>query len=166
VQLGKPVVQTGAGGKPVVNPATGQPLSRIYDLSVGKYDLTVSTGPSFTTRREEAATQMMELLRAFPAAAPMIADLVAKNLDWPGADEIAARFQQVQQAQGAGGAAAKAPDPAAAARTHIEAQKAQSNALIEAQKLKLDAFRAETERLKVMHDINEQRLRDGVPTSR
>lgn len=66
---------------------------RVYDLALGKYDLTVTAGPSFTTRREEAATQMVELLRAFPQAAPYIGDLLAKNLDWPGADEIAKRMK-------------------------------------------------------------------------
>lgn len=167
VQLGKPVPQMGPDGQPVMNPATGQPLSRIYDLGVGKYDLTVAAGPSFTSRREEAATQMMELLRAFPQAAPMIADLVAKNLDWPGADEIAARFQAIQQSmQGGGGPGAaeaqesgQAANPAAIMKAQVDAQKAQSEALIATQKLKLDAYRAETERMKVVHDVNEQRLR-------
>lgn len=70
-----------------------QGVERIFDLQVGKYDVAVDTGPSFTTQREEAATQMMELLRTFPAAAPIIGDLVAKNLNWPGADEIAKRLK-------------------------------------------------------------------------
>lgn len=68
-------------------------LPRIYDLSAGKYDIVVKSGPSFTSRREESAEQMMQLLQAFPDAAPIIGDLVAKNLDWPGADEIAERLQ-------------------------------------------------------------------------
>jgi hypothetical protein len=34
-----------------------QPATRIYDLGVGKYDLTVTAGPSFATRREEAASR-------------------------------------------------------------------------------------------------------------
>ena len=67
----------------------GNLLSHVYDLARGKYDLTVETGPSFTTRREEAASQMTELIRAYPAAAPVLGDLLAKNLDWPDADEIA-----------------------------------------------------------------------------
>jgi DNA-directed RNA polymerase subunit F len=36
---------------------------------------------------------MMELLKSFPDAAPIIGDLVAKNLDWPGADDIAKRLK-------------------------------------------------------------------------
>jgi hypothetical protein len=65
---------------------------RVFDLGVGRYDLTVRAGPSFASRREEAASQMIELIRAFPPAAPLIGDLLAKNLDWPGADEVARRL--------------------------------------------------------------------------
>lgn len=83
-----------------VDPKTGQPLldenqqpiMALHDLTVGKYDLTVTTGPSFTTRREEAAYQMTEMLRAFPQAAPVIGPELAKNLDWPGADKIAEKL--------------------------------------------------------------------------
>jgi hypothetical protein len=89
---------------PQVDPKTGQPVTTdgqpprddmsnvimaIHDLTSGKYDLTVSTGPSFTTRREEAAYQMTEMMRALPASAPILGKHLAKNLDWPGADEIA-----------------------------------------------------------------------------
>ena len=79
----------------------------MHDLTAGKYDLTVTTGPSFTTRREEAAMQMTEMIRAFPQAAPIVGPQLAKNLDWPGADEIAEKLEaatagqippQVQQA--------------------------------------------------------------------
>ncbi len=68
-------------------------VSRVHDLTVGKYDLTVSAGPSFTSKREEAALQMQEWLRGSPELGPLIGDLVAKNLDWPGADEIAERLK-------------------------------------------------------------------------
>ncbi len=91
----------GAEGAPRVvavnQPATapgpgGQPLQRVHDLGLGKYDLTVEAGPSFTTRRQEAAEQMMTFVRAFPAAAPVIGDLLAQAMDWPGAGEIARRL--------------------------------------------------------------------------
>jgi hypothetical protein len=68
-------------------------IEKIFDLSVGRYDLAVDAGPSFTTRREEAASQMIELVRAYPAAAPIIGDLLAESLDWPKAQEIAKRFR-------------------------------------------------------------------------
>jgi hypothetical protein len=71
----------------------GQPMMRVYDLAAGKYDLTVTTGPSFTTRREEAAYQITEAMRAMPDSAPILMKHLAKNLDWPGADEIAKELE-------------------------------------------------------------------------
>jgi flagellar biosynthesis/type III secretory pathway chaperone len=80
-----------------VGPADSEPMingvEKIYDFTVGRYDLRVDAGPSFTTRREEAASQMMELIRVMPEAAPIIGDLLAENLDWPGAQEIAKRLK-------------------------------------------------------------------------
>ncbi len=72
-------------------------MMALHDLSVGKYDVVVKAGPSFTTRREEAAAQMTELLRAFPPAAPIIGPELAKNLDWPGADDIAEKLEKMTQ---------------------------------------------------------------------
>jgi len=66
---------------------------RMIDLSAGKYDVSVDVGPSYATQREEAASSMMELLSAFPQAAPVIGDLVAKNMDWPDADTISERLK-------------------------------------------------------------------------
>lgn len=68
---------------------------RIHDVRIGRYDVTVSSGPSFTSRREEARIEMMEMIRSYPDAAPIIGDLLAKNLDWPGADEIAERLKKM-----------------------------------------------------------------------
>ena len=78
------------------------PLAHVYDLSLGKYDVAVTTGPGFTTRREEMAAQMTEFVRSFPQAAPIIGDLLVKALDWQNSDEIADRLKAMmpQQAQG------------------------------------------------------------------
>lgn len=70
-----------------------QGVVKLYDLTVGKYDVTCEAGPSYTTKREEAADQMMVFLQSVPNAGPIIGDLVAKNLDWPGADDIAERMK-------------------------------------------------------------------------
>ncbi|MBS7811204.1 portal protein [Roseococcus pinisoli] len=88
------VVQLAQGGGGALNPE-GQP--RLYDLSVGRYDVTVKTGPSYATQREEAANSLMELVRAYPAAAPVLGDLIVRNMDWPDADEAAKRIQMLQQ---------------------------------------------------------------------
>jgi hypothetical protein len=132
-------------------------VEKIYDLTVGKYDVTVQAGPSFTSRREEAANQMIELIRAYPAAAPVIGDLLARNLDWPGAEEVAQRLQAMlppqakgadPQAQAAQAQMGQLAQALAAAKAEIAAlRQDQSNA---ARKLEIDAFEAETNRLKAM----------------
>ena len=77
-------------------------VTRVFDLTAGKYDVTVTAGPSFTSRREEAATQMMEFIRVFPQAAGLIGDLLAKNLDWPGAEQVADRLKAMVPPQARG----------------------------------------------------------------
>lgn len=130
-------------------------VERIYALGLGKYDLTVRAGPSFTTRREEAAAQMMELLRSFPAAAPVIGDLIAKNLDWPGADEIAERLKAMQ---GQGGLPPEIQQQMQAGMQEIqrltqENEQLKADRALEAEKLGVDAFEAETDRLKVVGEM-------------
>jgi hypothetical protein len=75
VPLGKPVPVMDDDGNPI-----GE---RIYDLGVGKYDLTVTAGPSYATRREEAAEQMTDLIRAFPPAAAVVGPHLAKTSTGP-----------------------------------------------------------------------------------
>jgi hypothetical protein len=132
-------------------------IGRIHDLGAGKYDLTVRSGPSFTSRREEAATQMIELIRAFPAAAPVLGDLLARNLDWPGADEIAGRLAallppalkgQDPQAQAAQAQLAQLTQALTAAKAEIAALK--QDKAHEARKLEIEAFEAETNRMRAM----------------
>ncbi len=68
-------------------------LNGIHDLTVGKYDVTVDVGPAFTTRREEAMNGMLEMIKVYPPAAPLLGDLLARSADWPNADEIAKRLK-------------------------------------------------------------------------
>lgn len=167
VPLKQPVPVMGQDGQPKMGP-DNQPMTRIYDLTAGKYDLTVTTGPSFTTRREEAAVQMTEMVRAFPGAAPVIGDLIAKNLDWPGADEIAERLKSINPAlnQGDGippevkqqiqdgmqrlqeleleNQQLKAANELKAAEIEVK----RMEVAVKADELKVDAYRAETERMK------------------
>lgn len=134
-------------------------IEKIYDLGVGKYDVTVRSGPSFTSRREEAATQMIELIRAYPPAAPMIGDLLARNLDWPGADEIAQRLaamlpEQIKgaepQAEQAKAQMAKLVEALQAAQGRIAAL--EQDRTHEARRLEIEAFEAETNRMRLLSE--------------
>ena len=66
---------------------------KLNDTSIGQYDIVVTVGPSFTTQRTEARQSMSEFIQYYPNAAPLIGDLYAKSMDWPGAEEVSARLE-------------------------------------------------------------------------
>ena len=70
----------------------GITIKKIYNPGVGKYDVCVTTGPSYMTKRQESLDAMAQLLQANPQLWAVAGDLFIKNMDWPGADEMAARF--------------------------------------------------------------------------
>jgi hypothetical protein len=85
---------------PQPQPAGAPPgAEHIYDLGIGRYDVAVDTGPSFTTRREEIRDQMTEMVRAFPQAMPVIGDILVETMDWPRATEIAERLKALMPPQ-------------------------------------------------------------------
>ena len=67
-------------------------IDKIYNLSVGKYDVVVTTGPGYATKRQEALEAMAQLLQGNPQLWQVAGDLFVKNMDWPGAQEMAKRF--------------------------------------------------------------------------
>jgi hypothetical protein len=71
-----------------------QGLPKVYDFSIGKYDVSVDVGPSYTTKRQEAAASMADLTKAYPQLMQVAGDLLIKNLDWPGAAELAERIKK------------------------------------------------------------------------
>jgi hypothetical protein len=76
--------------------ATSKPKGVVLnDVTVGAYGIVVETGPSYSTKREEARDGMMQFVQAFPAAGPLILDLIAKAQDWPFAGEIAKRAEMI-----------------------------------------------------------------------
>lgn len=62
------------------------------DLSTGLYDVMMTTGASYTTRREAAADAMMNAIQVFPELMQVAGDKIVKAQDWPGAEEIADRL--------------------------------------------------------------------------
>lgn len=133
----------------------------IYNFTAGKYDLTVEAGPSFTTRRQEAAEQMSDLLRVFPQAAPIIGDLLVKNLDWPGADEIAERLRALVPGQNEDPRVQLLTQAIEALRGELAALKADKsievmNAESKAQDSESKAFDSETKRIAALGDLGEK----------
>ena len=78
---------------------TPKGLMRYFNPTFGEYGVTVDIGPSYATKRIEAAESMMEFVKALPNTAQLVMDLIASEMDWPGADKIAARLAKAVPAQ-------------------------------------------------------------------
>lgn len=77
--------------KPERNTETGAIEKILNDMTVGQYDVTISAGPSYDTLRQEAVEGMVQVASKWPKLMDVAGDKVIRNMDWPGADEIAER---------------------------------------------------------------------------
>ena len=71
---------------------SGITIAKIYNPGVGKYDVRVTTGPSYMTKRQEALEGMSNLLQGNPELWAVAGDLFVKHMDWPGAQELSQRL--------------------------------------------------------------------------
>lgn len=62
-------------------------------LEAGEYDIEIDTGASFQVQKEVAMEMLAQLLQVYPQAAPLVADIYAKNLDLEQADKLQERFK-------------------------------------------------------------------------
>lgn len=77
----------------------GMPVM-VNDLSAAAFDVRVTVGRGYATKRAETADAMIEFMKAIPQSGPVLADLIAKALDFPDSDMIAERLKKMAQQQG------------------------------------------------------------------
>ncbi len=65
------------------------------DLTIGKYDLYMDTGPSFTTKREETREQLGQIMAQNPAMAEIIGDIWIKSMDIVDGEEVRERLRKM-----------------------------------------------------------------------
>ncbi|MCD1644153.1 portal protein [Aurantimonas coralicida] len=182
VPLKQPVPKKDENGQPIMRPAMGpngqpmpgpdgkpamQPETRIFDLAAGKYDLTVTTGPSYSTQREEAREQMVNMAQAFPPLMQIAGDLIAQNMDWPGADEIAKRLKTMLPPQLNGGLPPEVQQMIEAGKAQINSQgqmiqqmqayinKLEADKAVDNRKVDIDQFEAETDRIEAFQKMQD-----------
>jgi hypothetical protein len=80
--------------KAVAEQQTETGVEKIYNPSIGRYDVTVSVGPGFASKRQEAADLMAQVLQGNKELMAVMGDLYFKMLDVPGAEEIAERLKK------------------------------------------------------------------------
>lgn len=121
------------------------------DMSIGDFDVALTTGTSYTTRRVEAAQAMMDAIQVFPALMQVAGPEIIRAQDWPGADKIAEKMEEARQSS--------MVDPQEMAKLQEQVQKL----TFENQQLKLatkdktldrevDVYNAETQRIRALSD--------------
>jgi hypothetical protein len=150
-------------------------IEKIYNPGVGKYDVRVITGPGYATKRQEALESMAQLLQGNPQLWQVAGDLFVKNMDWPGAQDLAKRFKKTIDPK----VLADEDDPAlAAANQQMQAMQAEMENMfqmlqnvnqsmevrdleIKEQANQIKAFDAETKRISaVQAGMTEQQIQD------
>lgn len=125
----------------------------VNDLSTARFDVRVTVGPSYSTRRMETANSVLEFLKVYPDAAPLVGDIVAKNLDFEGADDVAKRLKNAVPPQiladpdDPESQPPPPPDPMddPTVRADVEYKQAQTaKALADAEKTKIETIRMAT----------------------
>jgi hypothetical protein len=99
-----PVVYGGDERHVVISKPDGKTQSKILNqkqpdgtisnsMEAGEYDIEIDTGPSFAVQKEASMELLMQLVNINPAVFPLVADLLAKNLDISFMSQIADRFK-------------------------------------------------------------------------
>lgn len=134
------------------------------DLSTGHYDVALTTGTSYMTRRVEAAEAMMQAIQVAPELMQIAGDLIVKAQDWPGADKLAERLKraippQFLSPEEGGGQPQQGVDPNMMAEMQQEFAKLQeenaqlkAKTEVEMKKIEVDWYNAETQRIRALSD--------------
>jgi hypothetical protein len=72
-----------------------QGIVKLFDVTAGRYDVTISVGASHQSKRQEFVQAVLALVQAAPQVMSVVMDLLVRNMDWPGAREIADRLQKM-----------------------------------------------------------------------
>jgi len=144
------------------DPKTKKPV--LYDVTVGKYDVVIDAGPSYATKRQEAVEAMTQITSAVPELINVIGDLLVKNMDWPGAQEMSERLKRMippeVMAADQGGGADEADREAQLEAMLPELQKEleKVNAYSQEVERKLQEIQGENESLKKGFQIKQDEL--------
>ena len=139
-----------------------QGLQMMYNLGVGTYDVTITSGPSYNTLRAEATESMVTMIQAHPELMNVIGDLMVKNMDWPGAEEISKRLHmtlppQILEAEQKA-SMDKMPPEMQQAIEQFDAQIQQKEEAINVAADEIERLRIENDKLKAQHDLKQQEI--------
>ena len=73
---------------------TEEEVRKIFNPTVGRYDVTVDTGPAYQTQRQEAFAALSDIAARNPALMQVAGDLIMRAADFPMANELADRLEK------------------------------------------------------------------------
>jgi len=83
----------GVDGNPKSTQINKQAVDKVLnDLTVGRYDVVMDTGPGYDTKRLEASDTMIQMVKAMPELAKIAGDMIVRQMDFPGANDLADRM--------------------------------------------------------------------------
>lgn len=148
--------------KPIMTPTMMAIAEIKNDLTVGEYDVVMDTGPGYETKRLENAEAMIDLMRTplGNICANQAPDIILRNFDFPGADDLADRMtasipEALQKAL------AQMPAQQRAIITAMQTQLQQAQQTIQQQAMQLKS-RMDVEQLKAQVEKYDIDSRDAT----
>lgn len=168
--------------QPMVDPSVGQEqmtrlrrageVEHALNPKVGRYEVYADIGPAYATQRQETWNALSQIITTNESLVGIIGDIALKAADFPMADEAADRLRRMVPAQALG----DAPPPevlelqqqvqnlTASLTTAIQAlaDKA-AETKVDQEKLQIDVYKAETDRLQKLMKNEVDRFKEGMP---
>lgn len=139
----------------------GQVVRRIFNPTVGEYDVQGASGPSYGTKRTETVKAMTLLLTQNPDLTGIIGDLLLSAMDFDKAQEAAQRMKRMVPKQALGEGPSQTEQQlqqqltvlqGALAKSLEKQAKDQVKLVGKDQMRDIDAYKAETDRFKALAD--------------
>ena len=144
---------------------------RVNDVSKMKFNsVRVVLGPSYASRRQEAVNQMVQLASSVPAVGELGADIIVRNMDFDGSEELAERLkaanpivQQMRQAEQGPQADPMAELQMQGAAQMMNSELESANAKTEQERAKAAQEAARVEGVQLDNALKVKKLREPPP---
>lgn len=137
----------------------GMDVELIYNPGIGRYDVTVEVGPSFETRRQEAFNALTQIMSQDKDLMKVAGDLLFKAADFPMAEDVAERLHRtIPKAILGEGPTPEQQDMQDKMQQmgqmieHLSQALQEARGGVDSQKLEIETYRAESDRMKALGD--------------
>lgn len=157
------------------NSPDAEAVRAIFNPTVGQYWVEADAGPGYSTQRQEAWNAFVQIVSQNKELVATIGDIMFKNADFPGADEIAERLRRMVPPNVLGVGPDQATQIAMAQNQELKQLVGELTEKLAKQELELkdreklrniEGYRAESDRLKqvgnAMGDLGEDTMRPIV----